>query len=80
MKKLTTGLLVLVLSSSIAVAHAQEKKDTIKTKEIEGVVVTALGIKREKKSLGYAPRKLKQVLFPTEPRIQEILRRNYPVR
>ncbi|ASE62735.1 SusC/RagA family TonB-linked outer membrane protein [Chryseobacterium indologenes] len=59
MKKLTTGLLVLVLSSSIAVAHAQEKKDTIKTKEIEGVVVTALGIKREKKSLGYASQEIK---------------------
>nr|WP_315026424.1 SusC/RagA family TonB-linked outer membrane protein [uncultured Chryseobacterium sp.] len=59
MKKLTTGLLVLVLSSSIAVAHAQEKKDTLKTKEIEGVVVTALGIKREKKSLGYASQEIK---------------------
>lgn len=33
MKKLTTGLLVLVLSSSIAVAHAQAKNDTIKTKK-----------------------------------------------
>ncbi|MFC3755665.1 SusC/RagA family TonB-linked outer membrane protein [Chryseobacterium tructae] len=59
MKKLTTGLLVLVLSSSIAVANAQQKKDTIKTKEIEGVVVTALGIKREKKSLGYASEEVK---------------------
>ncbi|MBV8327977.1 SusC/RagA family TonB-linked outer membrane protein [Chryseobacterium sp.] len=54
MKKLTTGLLVLVLTSSVAVANAQQKKDTLKTKEIEGVVVTALGIKREKKSLGYS--------------------------
>jgi TonB-linked SusC/RagA family outer membrane protein len=59
MKKLTAGLLVLVLSSSIAVAHAQVKNDTIKTKEIEGVVVTALGIKREKKSLGYASQEIK---------------------
>ncbi|BAP33343.1 TonB-linked outer membrane protein [Chryseobacterium sp. StRB126] len=59
MKKLTTGLLVLVLSSSIAVANAQQKKDTIKTKEIEGVVVTALGIKREKKALGYASQEIK---------------------
>lgn len=59
MKKLTTGLLVLVLTSSIAVANAQQKKDTIKTKEIEGVVVTALGIKREKKSLGYASEEVK---------------------
>lgn len=59
MKKLTASLLVLVLSSSLAVAQAQEKNDTIKTKEIEGVVVTALGIKREKKSLGYATQELK---------------------
>ncbi|WP_250253873.1 SusC/RagA family TonB-linked outer membrane protein [Chryseobacterium sp. Marseille-Q3244] len=59
MKKLTTGLLVLVLTSSIAVANAQQTKDTIKTKEIEGVVVTALGIKREKKSLGYASEEVK---------------------
>lgn len=59
MKKLTTGLLVLVLTSSLAVANAQQKKDTIKTKEIEGVVVTALGIKREKKSLGYSTTEVK---------------------
>lgn len=59
MKKLTASLLVLVLSSSIAVAHAQQKNDTVKTKEIEGVVVTALGIKREKKSLGYASQEIK---------------------
>ena len=36
MKKLTASLLVLVMSSSIAVANAQQKNDTIKTKEIEG--------------------------------------------
>ncbi|OCA70758.1 hypothetical protein BBI01_12520 [Chryseobacterium artocarpi] len=59
MKKLTTGLLVLVLTSSLAVANAQQKKDTIKTKEIEGVVVTALGIKREKRSLGYSTTEVK---------------------
>ena len=55
MKKLTAGVLVLVLSSSLAVSMAQKKKsDTVRTQEIEGVVVTALGIKREKKALGYA--------------------------
>lgn len=61
MKKLTTGLLVLVLSSSIAVANAQQKKNdtATQTKEIEGVVVTALGIKREKKALGYASQEIK---------------------
>ncbi|RMZ58209.1 SusC/RagA family TonB-linked outer membrane protein [Chryseobacterium nematophagum] len=60
MKKLTTGVLILVLSSSIAVANAQQKKsDTVRTQDIEGVVVTAFGIKREKKSLGYATQEVK---------------------
>ncbi|MGI9580848.1 SusC/RagA family TonB-linked outer membrane protein [Chryseobacterium sp. RRHN12] len=61
MKKLTTSLIVLVLSSSVAIANAQQKKnDTVtQTKEIEGVVVTALGIKREKRSLGYATQEVK---------------------
>ncbi|SEH27751.1 SusC/RagA family TonB-linked outer membrane protein [Chryseobacterium culicis] len=61
MKKLTASLLVLVLSSSVAVANAQQKKNdsATQTKEIEGVVVTALGIKREKKSLGYASQEVK---------------------
>lgn len=60
MKKLTMGVLALVLSSSLAVAKAQEKKsDTVRTQDIEGVVVTALGIKREKKSLGYASEEVK---------------------
>lgn len=61
MKKLTAGVLSLVLSSSFVVAHAQQTKpgDTLKTQEIETVVVTALGIKREKKSLGYASQEVK---------------------
>ncbi|MFP8893216.1 SusC/RagA family TonB-linked outer membrane protein [Chryseobacterium sp. EZn1] len=56
MKKLTMSLLVVVLTSSVAIVNAQQKKkDTItQTKEIEGVVVTALGIKKEKKTIGYA--------------------------
>ncbi|WP_390450779.1 SusC/RagA family TonB-linked outer membrane protein [Chryseobacterium sp. Alg-005] len=53
-------MLTLVLSSSLAVAKAQEtKNDTVKTQDIEGVVVTALGIKREKKALGYASQEIK---------------------
>lgn len=61
MKKLTMSLLVVVLTSSVAIVNAQQKKkDTItQTKEIEGVVVTALGIKREKKALGYASQEVK---------------------
>lgn len=54
MKKLTTSVLAVVLSSSFAVVSAQTVQDTTKTQDIEGVVVTALGIKREKKALGYA--------------------------
>ena len=53
MKKLTTSVLVVVLTSSFALVNAQ-KRDTVKVQDIEGVVVTALGIKREKKALGYA--------------------------
>lgn len=52
MKKLTTTVLAVVLTSSVALVNAQT--DTTKTREIEGVVVTALGIKREKKAIGYA--------------------------
>lgn len=53
MKKLTTTVLAVVLTSSFALVNAQ-KRDTARTQDIEGVVVTALGIKREKKALGYA--------------------------
>ncbi|WP_417431040.1 SusC/RagA family TonB-linked outer membrane protein [Halpernia sp.] len=59
MKKLTTSVLAVVLSSTFVVANAQQKNDTVKTQDIEGVVVTALGIKREKKSLGYASQEIK---------------------
>ncbi|EJL75830.1 SusC/RagA family TonB-linked outer membrane protein [Chryseobacterium populi] len=38
---------------------SQEKQDTLKTQDIEGVVVTALGIKREKRSLGYSTQEVK---------------------
>ncbi|AQX09323.1 SusC/RagA family TonB-linked outer membrane protein [Elizabethkingia ursingii] len=59
MKKLTNSVLVVVLSSSFVFVNAQKKQDSTKTKDIEGVVVTALGIKREKKSLGYASQEIK---------------------
>lgn len=58
MKKLTKSVLAVVLSASFSVTYAQ-KVDSTKTKDIEGVVVTALGIKREKKSLGYASQEVK---------------------
>lgn len=59
MKKLTTSVLAVVLSSSFAMVSAQTVQDTVNTQDIEGVVVTALGIKREKKSLGYASQEIK---------------------
>lgn len=59
MKKLTTSVLAVVLSSSFAMVSAQTVQDTAKTQDIEGVVVTALGIKRDKKSLGYASQEIK---------------------
>ncbi len=58
MKKLTTSVLAVVLSASFTMVDAQVK-DTAKTQDIEGVVVTALGIKRERKSLGYATQGIK---------------------
>lgn len=57
MKKLTTSVLAVVLSSSFAMVNAQ-KVDTARTQDIEGVVVTALGIKREQKAIGYATTKI----------------------
>lgn len=60
MKKLTTSVLAVVLTSSFVMVDAQNtRRDTVKTQDIEGVVVTALGIKREQKSLGYASQQLK---------------------
>ncbi len=56
MKKLTTSVLAVVLSASFSMANAQT--DSLKTQDIEGVVVTALGIKREKKSIGYAAQEI----------------------
>lgn len=54
MKKLTAGVLTLVLSSSLAVTQAQQKKnDTVRTQDIEGVVVTVLGVKRQEKASSY---------------------------
>lgn len=47
MKKLTTSVLAVVLSSSFAVVSAQKVQDTVKTTQIDEVVITgALGIKK----------------------------------
>lgn len=55
MNKNVKSLLALVLTGCITqAAFSQKTKDTVKTKVIDEVVVTALGIKRMNKSLGYA--------------------------
>lgn len=60
MKKLTTSILAVAMAFSFVVVDAQKRKvDTVKTKDIEGVVVTALGIKREKRALGYSTQEVK---------------------
>lgn len=61
MKKIKASVFILVMASSVTIAKAQEKKkiDTADTKEIEGIVVTALGIKRDEKSLSYANQTVK---------------------
>lgn len=53
MKKITTSVLLIVLSSSFLVVNAQRKKnDTLRTKNIEEVfVVGALGIKKKADAL-----------------------------
>jgi TonB-linked SusC/RagA family outer membrane protein len=55
MNKLTNSVLTVVLTASVSITYAQQvKKDTVKTKDIGEVVVTALGVKKEKRSLGYS--------------------------
>ncbi|MBS1550315.1 MAG: SusC/RagA family TonB-linked outer membrane protein [Bacteroidetes bacterium] len=59
MKKLTNSVLIVVLSSYMGIANAQSgKNDSLKTKNIEGVVVTALGIKKEKRALTYSAQEI----------------------
>ena len=59
MKKLTTNVLFAVFSASFVVVQAQEvKRDSVKTKQIEEVVITAMGIKRQNKALGYSVSKV----------------------
>lgn len=52
MKKLTTSVLAVVLTGSFTMLSGQT--DSTKTQDIEGVVVTALGIKRKPKELSYS--------------------------
>lgn len=54
MKRNLQKILVFVLTGAVSVEMAAQKsRDTITEKKIEEVVITALGIKRQDKSLGY---------------------------
>ena len=54
MKRNLQKILLLVLTGMVSVEMAaQQEQDTVKERKIEEVVVTALGIKRQDKSLGY---------------------------
>ena len=55
LKVLTVGALFFLGGQAVM---AQKKKDSVKTRNIEEVVVTALGIKKAEKSLGYASTKV----------------------
>lgn len=57
LKLLSVGV-VFFMGQDLVFAQ-QKKIDTTQAKDIEGVVVTALGIKREQKAIGYAAQELK---------------------
>ncbi|WP_312304973.1 SusC/RagA family TonB-linked outer membrane protein [Chryseobacterium sp.] len=56
LKLLSAGVAFFIGSETY---FSQAKQDTLKTQNIEGIVVTALGIKREKRSLGYSTQEVK---------------------
>ncbi|QRA42660.1 SusC/RagA family TonB-linked outer membrane protein [Chryseobacterium cucumeris] len=56
LKLLSVGVAFFIGSETY---FSQGKQDTLTTKNIEGIVVTALGIKREKRSLGYSTQEVK---------------------
>lgn len=59
MRKNLQSLLVLVLTGAVSCNLAAQKvNDTVKEGKIEEVVVTALGIKRDQRALGYSAQKV----------------------
>jgi hypothetical protein len=59
-------LIYLMKTQSLAATSSVLNIKMVGTAELEGVVVTALGIKREKKSLGYATQELKSEELKSE--------------
>lgn len=56
------GLLQMPLLLASVMSYAQ-KKDSLKTSNIDEVVVTAYGIKKEKKALGYVYQTSKELML-----------------
>lgn len=68
MKKITAGVLAVILTSSVDLVSAQKvAQDSARTQDIEAVVVTALGIKRDKKALGYSTQSISAQELTTTP-------------
>lgn len=64
MKRKLQTIIVLVLTGTVSVEMAaQSRLDTIKERKIDEVVVTALGIKREQKALGFSAKKVDEETF-----------------
>ncbi len=66
MRRKSQQIVLLTLLGLVSVSHLQAQKngnDTVKTKAIDEVVVTALGIKRQDKSLGYVAEKVNSEVF-----------------
>lgn len=64
MKRKLQTIIALVLTGTVAVEMAaQSRLDTIKERKIDEVVVTALGIKREQKALGFSAKKVDEETF-----------------
>lgn len=63
MKKSLQTLSVLVLTGAVTCTVSAQQRDTLREKQIQEVVVTALGIKRDQKALGYAAEKKDSAVF-----------------
>ncbi len=64
MKRNLQRISVLLLTAAFSIpVVAQVKQDTVRESKIDEVVVTALGIKRQDKSLGYSAEKVSSEIF-----------------
>lgn len=63
MRKTVQKIAILAAAGLLGTGMQAQTRDTLKEKNIEEVVVTALGIKREQKALGYSAQKLEDETF-----------------